>query len=73
MISSVAKAGAITTSAVKQIVDVVKSRRAALPKTVEKALSEKSTELLKQLAASPDISSQIAGAGFRTLHLNKKY
>lgn len=83
VIGSVAKAGATTASAVKQIVDVVKAKRAAtagvakttaLPTPLEKALSAKSIELLKQLASAPqaaapqpDINSRIAGAGFKTL------
>src|SRR5688572_20584665 len=69
---SVAKAGATTASAVRNIVDAVKAKRAAaaaqpssqpssqsssqssapLPIPLEKALSEKSIEFLKQLANS---------------------
>src|SRR5688572_3566204 len=89
---SVAKAGATTASAVRNIVDAVKARRAAaaaaaqpatavqpaaaLPIPLEKALSEKSIEFLKQLANSKqvqqvqpatDINSLIAGSGFKTL------
>src|SRR5688572_17873759 len=86
---SVAKAGATTASAVRNIVDAVKARRAAaaaaaqpatavqpaaaLPIPLEKALSEKSIEFLKQLATSKqvqpatDINSLIAGSGFKTL------
>src|SRR5688572_985039 len=90
---SVAKAGATTASAVRNIVDAVKAKRAAaaaavqpaaaaqpaaaLPIPLEKALSEKSIEFLKQLANSSqqaqqvqpatDINSLIAGSGFKTL------
>jgi len=92
---SVAKAGATTASAVRNIVDAVKARRAAaaaaaqpssqpssqpaapLPIPLQKALSEKSIEFLKQLANSSqqaqqvqpatDINSLIAGSGFKTL------
>src|ERR1043165_566337 len=81
---SVAKAGATTASAVRNIVDAVKARRAAaaaaaqpaaqpaaLPIPLEKALSEKSIEFLKQLAANQpatDINSLIAGSGFKTIN-----
>ena len=76
-----AKAGAL--SAVRQIIDAVKARRAAaaqppaekpaaaLPLPLEKALSEKSIEFLKQLAENQpasDINSRIAGSGFKTLN-----
>lgn len=88
---SVAKAGATTASAVRNIVDAVKAKRAdaaaaaqpaaqpslqpaaPLPIPLEKALSEKSIEFLKQLATSKqvqpatDINSLIAGSGFKTL------
>ena len=69
VVGDVAKAGASTASAVKQIVDVVKAKRATqpskqpFPTEVKKALSEKSVELLKQLAAQDNIT----GAGFKTL------
>jgi len=58
VIGSVAKAGATTASAVKQIVDIVKAKRAAaataaLPKPVEHALSQKSLDFLQQLASKP--------------------
>ena len=53
VVGSVAKAGPITTSAVKQIVDVVKSRRVALPKSVEKELSEKASSSLNNLQRHP--------------------
>jgi len=72
VVGKVAKAGASTASAVKQIVDVVKAKRAAaqttkqpLPTQVEKALSGKSVELLKRLAAVP--ADNVTGAGFKTL------
>jgi hypothetical protein len=61
VINSVAKACAKTASAVKQIVDVVKAKRAAaqrvkspttLPKPLEKVLSQKSIDFLQQLARS---------------------
>jgi len=72
VVGEVAKAGASTASAVKQIVDVVKAKRAAaqttkqpLPTQVEKALSGKSVELLKRLAAVP--ADNVTGAGFKTL------
>lgn len=56
VVGNVAKAGATTASAVKQIVDVVKARRAAtaavkkLPKPLEQVLSQKSIDFLQQLA-----------------------
>src|SRR5688572_3866230 len=76
---SVAKAGATTASAVRNIVDAVKARRAAaaaaaavqpaapaaLPIPLEKALSEKSIEFLKQLAANQPAT----GSGFKTLQV----
>jgi len=79
---NVAKAGAAGASAVRQIIDSIKARRvaaqppaekpaAALPLPLEKALSEKSIEFLKQLAANQpasDINSRIAGSGFKTLN-----
>jgi hypothetical protein len=54
VVGNVAKSSASTASAVKQIVDVVKARRAtakaaALPIPLEKAMSEKSLEFLKSL------------------------
>jgi hypothetical protein len=69
---SVAKAGSTTVSAVKQIVDAVRAKRPTLvAKVPEKVLSEKSLELLTELARTPaqssDINSQIAGAGFKRL------
>jgi hypothetical protein len=88
VIGSVAKAGATTASAVKQIVDIVKAKRAAaataaLPKPVEHALSQKSLDFLQQLASKPkedgrvaapidDINSRIAGAGFKTLRKSRR-
>src|SRR5688572_32276790 len=73
---SVANAGATTASAVRNIVDAVKARRAAaaaaaavqpaapaLPIPLEKALSEKSIEFLKQLAANQPAT----GSCFKTL------
>src|SRR5688572_54095 len=78
---SVANAGATTASAVRNIVDAVKARRAAaaaaaavqpaaqpaaaLPIPLEKALSEKSIEFLKQLAANQPAT----GSGFKTLQV----
>lgn len=77
VIGNVAKAGATTASAVKQIVDVVKAKRAAagttkeLAKPLEHRLSEKSLDLLQHLARSEttgsSINSQIAGAGFKII------
>lgn len=80
VVGNVAKAGATTASAVKQIVDIVKAKRASSgvkkepPVSVKRVLSEKSIEYLKHLASevvSPppqsDINSRIEGAGFKTV------
>jgi hypothetical protein len=81
VVGKVAKAGATTASAVKQIVDTVKSKK-HIPPQLKKDLSGKSVEVLKQLAVSgapaagaaelrsasaANINSRIAGAGLRTL------
>jgi len=77
VIGNVAKAGATTATAVKQVVDAVKAKRAQsaaksrdLPKPLEKALSQKSIDFLQQLARPPEttnINARIAGSGFKTL------
>jgi len=78
VIGNVAKVGATTASAVKQIVDAVKAKRAAVGTTKElvKQLSEKSLDFLQHLACAEtsgtstvptSINSQIAGAGFKTI------
>jgi len=97
VIGNVAKVGATTASAAKQIVDVIKAKRAqsaakhrdvsavALPKPLEKALSQKSIDFLRQLAretARPEgahevatasnINARIAGSGFKTLHSKQR-
>lgn len=70
---SVAKAGASTVTGVKQIIDAMRSKRPnVVSKAPEKVLSEKSFEILTQLAnpvgvQGADISSRIDGAGFRRL------
>jgi len=78
VIGNVAKAGATTASAVKQIVDAVKAKRAAVGTTNElvKPLSEKSLDFLQHLARAEtsgtsmvptSINNQIAGAGYKTI------
>src|SRR6218665_2969077 len=68
-IGNVANAGATTASAVKQIYDIVKAKRAAaiansgekamkLPKPVEQELSKKSLAYLQQLARSEAASAE---------------
>jgi hypothetical protein len=60
-IGNIANAGASTANVVKQIMEVVKAKR-ALSKPIEKELSQKSIDFLKQLASSP-----ITGSGFKTV------
>lgn len=81
VIGNVAKAGATTASAVKQIADVVKAKRAtkrannAVSKPLEKELSQKSTEILQRLLvptpSEGNINARIAGAGFKTVRGGK--
>jgi hypothetical protein len=68
VVGKVAKTGATTAAAVKQIVDTVKTKH--IPPPLKKDLSDKSAEVVKQLSSSTagaDINARISGAGFRTL------
>jgi len=94
VIGNVAKAGATTATAAKQVVDAIKAKRAqsaaksrdgaTLPKSLEKALSQKSIDFLQQLAretvrpetataaTATSINARIAGSGFKTLQAGGK-